>query len=151
MCADATSTAEAPSDSCDEVPAVTRPSALNGVLSFASVVEVGVRADALVAGDDAVRRVDRDDLAREVGASARPVRRDRERVHLLAGDPPAVGDQLRADALRYELVAVEQLFRLGRAVLLDERVRRVDRDVVHVLDAGRDDEVVRAGRDSAGA
>ena len=63
-----TTTAAAPSEICEALPAVTVPSGVNAGRSFASSSTVGVAADPLVSLEDhgialALRNLDRHDLA----------------------------------------------------------------------------------------
>ena len=97
-----------------------------------------------------MRDVDRHDLAVEAalfgGAGGAQVRLHRERVVLLAGDAPLLGDQLGRDALRHEVrVARESSDRPNGMPYLPSADRRAHRHGAHVLDAGRDHDVVRAG------
>ena len=98
-----------------------------------------------------MRCLDGHDLALEaplLGRRGRAcVRRHRELVQLGPRDLPLLGDELRAQALRDELEAVEQLLRPGCAEELGDLHGRVERNVVHVLDARRDDELVAARGD----
>src|SRR5680860_1087784 len=70
-----------------------------------------------------------------------------ELVELGAGDLPPVGDHLGGEALRDQVVSLDQLGREGRAVLLHHLVAGGEGDVAHVLDAGADRDVVDAAGD----
>ena len=156
------STAAAPSEICDELPAVCTPSSRATGFSVASFSSVRL-AQALVALD----RVGR------AGRLARPRRRRRrrpathwpskrpsaharaarcceskpKRVGVLAGDAPLVGDALGALELRRHLVAAEVRLRDRHAEA--ELLRRVDadRDAAHHLDAAGEGDVDDAGAD----
>ena len=92
-----------------------------------------------------------DDLVVEVAAADRAegalVAGQRVLLHLLAGQVPLLGDQLRAAELRDLLiaVAVQPLLgfvgRRGEAELLADDHRRRDRDLAHVLHAAGHDHV----------
>ncbi len=103
-------------------------------------VDVGVAVDA-----------EGDDLALEAALLGRLggelLGAQAELVELGAGDLPLVGDHLGREALRDQVVALHQLGREGRAVLLHHLVAVGEGDVAHVLDAGADRDVVDAGGD----
>jgi hypothetical protein len=119
---------------------------LEGRLELGERLEVRIGADALVGLDRAVRRLDRHDLAVEApllgGGRRAAMRLHRELVHLGPGDLPLLGDALGAEPLGNEVEAVQELLRPRVAEQLDDPHRRVDRDVVHVLDAGGDHELM---------
>ena len=88
----------------------------------------------------------------EAALGARPqralVRLDRERLHVVAGDVPLLGDHLGAAELRDLLVAVARLpaRRPGERRLVNPNgspasIADDDRDLAHVLHAAGDDEV----------
>ena len=141
------------------MPAVTLPSSLNAGFSCES-------ASRLVSGRMpwSVTTVSSEpfiftfigiDLALEAAFLGRLVRElvraQAELVELGARDLPLVGDHLRRDALRDEVVARHQLVRPRRADLVDEVEGDAHRDVAHVLDAAADHDVVDAGADERGA
>ena len=111
------STAAAPSVICDELPAVTTPSGLNAGLRLARRLErrarrmpsssVCIASVYELAGLLVVRLGPHgDDLVVEaalVGGPRGPLlRSSAERVELLTGDVPLLGDHLGRDALRHE-------------------------------------------------
>ena len=89
-----------------------------------------------------VRDLHRDDLPFETSLVDRtdgaPVRLERERVELLAGQVPLLGDQLGRDPLHDDLVALQELWGQVAAV-------RPHRHPGHHLDARRDNEVELPG------
>ena len=139
---DVTSTAAAPSQICDELPAVTLPSGRNAGFKRRERLRRRVATRRLVHADERadvrVRHLDRDDLVLEAPLVDRgdraPVRLERVRVELLAREAPLLGDHLGRDPLRDDLPALEQLVREVAAV-------RAHRDARHHLDARRDDDV----------
>src|SRR5680860_1027424 len=78
---------------------------------------------------------------------------DRERLHLVTGDVPLLGDELGAAELTHFLGAVtvgptgRAGERVGEPELLSGGHRRGDRDLAHVLHAAGDDDVGRAAHD----
>ena len=150
-CSDASSTALAPSEIWLAIAAVSRPPSTS-VLSAGHLLQRRV-ARALV-GDEAV---DRDDLVLEVAGADRRLRAlvagQRVLLHLLAGDVPLLGDQLRTAELRDLLVAVAVQPALGlvggrgEPELLADDHRRRDRDLAHVLHAAGHDQIGGAGHD----
>ena len=145
------STAAAPSEIWDELPAVTLPSSLNAGLSWDSASRLGVGADALVGDVGVAVDLEGDGLALEAallgGLMGELVRADADLVELRAGDLPLVGDHLGGDPLRHEVVLGHQLVGPGGADLVDPLEAHAHRDVAHVLDAGADGGVVHAGGD----
>src|SRR5581483_8619900 len=71
-------------------------------------------------------------------------------VAFAARDAPLLRNQLGADALVDDAVALEKLRRVRRAVVLGDLAGRRERDVAHVLHAATDGDVVYAGRDQRG-
>ena len=132
-----------------DTAAVSRPPSTS-VRQLAHPLEARVAPDALVGGDALERR----DLAVEapfvLGLRGPAMTLERERLHVVAGHVPLLGDHLRGAELRHLLGAVAGLpsLRTGEGVLEPERLggdhRRADRDHAHVLHAARDDEVGRA-------
>ena len=148
------STAEAPSEICDELPAVILPSSLNAGFSLASVsAVVPSRMPSSVVSisvSPSTSTGDRDDLVLEAalggGLRGALLAQGAERVEVLAGDAVLVGDHVGADALRRQAglgVAVELLLREREAHALHDR--GAHRGAGHDLDAGGDDDVVGAG------
>ena len=135
------------SEICEAQAAVT-PSALGEGGQRADLVPVRL-AGALVGGDVA----ERDDLGVEAPLGPGPdgplVRLDRERLHVLAGDVPLLGDHLGRAELADLLRAVAGHPALGprervvEAELLADEHRRGDGDLRHLLDAPGDDDVHR--------
>ena len=151
------STADAPSEICDELPAVIEPSSLKAGLSLASVsVVVPSRMPSSVR-ELLLRAVELDDDRDDLVLEATLVAGDRgallalgaERVEVVAGQAVLLGDHLGADALRRQAgvgVAVELRLREREAHALDDRCTH--RRAGHDLDAGGDDDVVCAGDDA---
>ena len=117
----------------------------------------GALADALVGAELLLRAVEIDDDRDDLVVEAALVAGDRgallalgaERVEVVAGEAVLLGDHLGADALRGQAgvgVAVELRLREREAHALDDR--RAHRRAGHDLDAGGDDDVVRAGDDA---
>ena len=146
------STAAAPSEICDDEPAVCTPSSRATGLSVGQLLERGL-AQALVAVDAVGRagglavlvdvgRVDRDDLRveaalgprarRPAAATARP-----KRVAVVAGDAPLVGDALGALELRGQLVAARSTTSGSARPKLGLAHAGADRHAAHRLDAAR--------------
>ncbi len=153
------STADAPSEICEELPAVMTPSSLNARLELGERLGRRALADALVGRHDldlAVDlHVDRDDLVVEAtlvtGDRGALLAEGTELVEVLAGDAVLGGDHVGADALRRQAglgVAVELLLREREPHALDDR--GAHRRAGHHFDARRDDDVVRAGHDALG-
>ena len=157
------STAAAPSEICDDVPAVTVPVSEKAGFrpaSFSSEVSRRTPSSAREqpahvgrARDVGVHpRLERHDLVGEaalVGGPGRPlVRAQGELVHLLAGDLPAPGDLLGALALVDELEAllVERAVGLARPGLGG----RPDGHPAHRLHAGPDGDVHGPRHDGLG-
>ena len=109
----ARSTAEAPSETCDELPAVWRPSSLNAGLSSASPArDVSGRIPWSVVTVEpltSTATISRSKRPSAAACAADCCEPTRERVALLARDPPRLRDQLGAETLRDEVVALEQL------------------------------------------
>ena len=132
------------------------PSSLNAGFKRGEALDRRVGADPLVGLVHRPVHGDGKDLAAELAAprsprAARRCERTDELVHLVARDAPALGDHLGAEALRNEVVALEQLLRKRAAPLLLCAFLDREADAAHVLDAARDDDVVDAGRDPQGA
>ena len=161
------STAEAPSVICDELPAVTLPSGLKAGLSLASVSAVVPGRMPFVGLHEVVDLDDlagllveplldhRDDLVVEatlvVACSGELLAAGAEGVEVFAREAPLVGDELGRDALRHEAAHVGVAHADRRAEREAERAvahRGAHRDEAHDLDAGGDDDVVRAGDDA---
>ncbi len=142
------STAAAPSQICDELPAVILPSGNEGRAQRGQRLGRRVPSRRLVHPDERadvrIGHLDRNDLVREAALVDRgdrpPVRLERERVELLSRESPLLGDHLRRDPLRHDLPALEQ--RIGEVAAV-----RPHRDTRHHLDAGRDDDVELARLD----
>ena len=102
------STAAAPSVICDELPAVTRPPppVRNDGFSLASVSTVVSRRPSSAVIIAPVGAEHRQDLALEPALVGGPrgvlLAAGAERVEVLAGEVPLVGDHLGGDALRHE-------------------------------------------------
>jgi hypothetical protein len=71
----------------------------------------------------------------------------RQLVKFRARELELLGDQLGAESLMDERVAVEQLGRVRRSEVSFEPLRGAERDPAHVLDAGADGDVMRAAGD----
>ena len=158
------STAAAPSEICDELPAVWTPfSRATGfsVASFSSVDSRMPSSRCTTCGGAGglallveVGCLDRDPLA--VVAALGPrlggplLRCQAEGIGVLTRDAPLVGDALGALELRRHLVAAE--VGLGDRHAEAELLRRVDadRDAAHDLDAARQGDVDDAGADQRG-
>src|SRR5581483_6873181 len=78
------------------------------------------------------------------------MRAQRERVHLSTAHVPPLGDHLGAEALRDEVVALEQLWRERLSPLLLGTFIDLEADAPHVLYSAGDDQVVDPGRDAQG-
>ena len=151
------STADAPSEICDELPAVIAPSSLKAGLSLASVsVVVPSRMPSSWRehlGGAVDLDVDLDDLVLEAALVASDggalLALGAERVEVVTGQAVLLGDHLGADALRRQAglgVAVELRLREREAHAGDDR--GTHRGAGHDLDTGGDDDVVRAGDDA---
>ena len=124
-----TSTADAPSVICDELPAVILPSSLNAGLSLASVSAVvpsripssRVIISALPSTSIGTGTISLSNRPSSVGLRRAPLALGAERVEVLAGEAVLVGDHLGADALRRQTglgVAVEHRLREREPELL---------------------------------
>src|SRR4029450_5404731 len=146
---DMSSTAAAPSEICDELPAVMRPASLNTGLRDAQASRDVAGGDALVGDVGVAVDLEGHDLALELALLGRLggelVRAQRELVELGARDLPLVGDHLGAQALPDDVVLLHELGGEGAAELLLGLHARGERQVAHVLDARPDDDVVDAG------
>ena len=109
------STAAAPSEICDELPAVILPSSLKAGFSSRQRLDARVRADALVGHVRVAVHRERHDLALEAALLGRLVRAlvraQADLVELRARDLPLVGDHLGGDPLRHEVVLLHHLGR----------------------------------------
>ena len=130
------------------------PSSLKAGFSSDSFSRLVSGADPLVRHVRVPVHRERHDLALEATLLGRPrgvlMRAQPDLVELRAGDLPLVGDHLGRDALRHEVVLLQQLGRPGRADVVDPLEAHSHRDVAHVLDAGSDGDVVHAGGDQRG-
>ena len=154
------SSAAAPSVICEELPAVTRPpssSGRNDGLSLASdSIVVSRRPSSIFTSAPSAPSTGRISRSKRPsrGGPGRPLLAPgAERVHVLAGDAPLVGDQLGRDALRHEpaLVGVAGAdLRAERVAELAVGHRGAHRHTGHHLDAGGDDDVVGAGDHALG-
>ena len=150
-CSDASSTALAPSEIWLAIAAVSRPPSTR-VVQCRHLLQR--RLARTLVGAEAV---DLDDLVLEVAGADRRLRAlvagQRVLLHLLAGDVPLLGDQLRAAELRDLLIAVAMqpalrfVGRRGEPELLADDHRRRDRDLAHVLHAACHDQVGGARHD----
>ena len=106
-------TAAAPSEICEELPAVTLPPSLKAGLSAASASRLVSRRIPWSAEMDLAVDAHRDHLALEstlVGrAGGELVRAQAKLVLLGAGDLPALGDQLGREALWNQVIARHEL------------------------------------------
>ena len=123
------STAAAPSEICDELPAVTLPSSLKAGFSAASFSSVVSGRMPWSATADVAVDPNRDDLALEAALLGRAVgelvRAQAELVHLRARDLPLLGDQLGATGpAGRSCVALHQLRRERRCRRSPADVRR---------------------------
>jgi hypothetical protein len=103
--------AAAPSEICDELPAVTTPSGLNAGCRPASFsIDVSKRIPSSRVITEPSGRVDRDDLGLESaflgGLGGPTVRLERQHVEFLTTQAPLVGDHLGGDALWYQAIGV---------------------------------------------
>ena len=152
---DISSTAAAPSEICDELPAVTLPSSLKAGFSAESASRlVSGRIPWSVSYVSAVD-LDRHDLALEAPLFGRLVRRAgasaaRTRPAPSAGSPTGRRSSRRQMPWRHEVVALQQLGGHG-APTSSTHLNRRRSGVAHVLDAAADHDVVDAGGDQRGA
>ena len=139
------STAEAPSEIWDDVPAVCRPSG-STALEAGQPLEGGV-AQPLVGVDDAVGRGERRDLALEPALVDRDpgllLRGQAERVEVGAGQPAAAGDPVGG----LELVGHVDRPVVRARVARPRRDVGAERDAGHRLDPAGDADVDGAGGD----
>src|SRR5581483_12227760 len=123
-------------------------------LELREYVKRRARADPLVGRVNRAVDPERHDLAPETPLLGRArsalVRAHRDLVAFAARDAPLLRNQLGADALVDDAVALEKLRRVRRAVVLGDLAGRCERDVAHVLHAATDGDVVYAGRDQRG-